>query len=124
MHVVLNVQYSKFYADLQQIDVSLCRQFKLLTASWHGTLKLSLIYYREMEKQLSQVMTIEQEFIDQVIVSPQGIDVVHVEFDVVRRPFGNGVILTEVDVATTVYHLDRKIRNGDVIIIYGVSSVC
>ena len=76
-----------------------------------------------MEKQLSQVMTIEQEFIDQVIVSPQGIDVVHVEFDVVRRPIGNGVTLTEVDVATTVYHLDRKIRNGDVIIIYGVSSV-
>ena len=74
-----------------------------------------------MEKQLSAVMTIEQDFIDQIVVLPQGIDVVHVEFDVIRSPVGLGMTRTEVDVATTVYHLNMRIKNGDVIIIFGVS---
>ena len=66
-------------------------------------------------------MTIEQDFIDQIVVSPQGIDIVHVEFNVVRSAVGNGMTMTEVDVATTVYHLNMRIKNGDVIIIFGVS---
>ena len=74
-----------------------------------------------MEKQLSAVMTIEQDFIDEIVVSPQGIDIVHVEFNVVRSAVGNGMTMTEVDVATTVYHLNMRIKNGDVIIIFGVS---
>ena len=82
---------------------------------------LLLFISREMEKQLSAVMTIEQDFIDQIVVSPQGIDIVHVEFDVIRTPVGNGMTMTLVDVATTVYHLNMRIKNGDVIIIYGVS---
>ncbi len=75
-----------------------------------------------MGKQLSAVMTIEQDFIDQIVVTPQGIDVVHVEFDVIRSSLDNGVTMQEVDVATTVYHLNMRIKNGDVVIVYGVSN--
>ncbi len=68
-------------------------------------------------------MTIEQDYIDQLVVTPTGIDIVHVEFDVIRRPSLTGSRITEVDVATTVYHLNMRIKKGDILIIYNV-SVC
>ncbi len=68
-------------------------------------------------------MTIEQDYIDQLVVTPTGIDIVHVEFDVIRSPSIAGSQITEVDVATTVYHLNMRIKKGDILIIYNVCTI-
>jgi len=78
---------------------------------------------RQMEVQLSSIMTIERTFIDKVVITRQGVDIIHTEFDVIRHPLAPGQTFTEVDVATTVYHLNNRIQNGDVVIIFGTNEL-
>lgn len=59
----------------------------------------------EIKKQLSYVMMVEEDFIDQIIVEPVEKTILHVKFDVLR----SGIDMREVDVATIVYYLKRRI---------------